>query len=94
MSVLLIVAPLPALAIASPNSRGLLIWRFSISQMLTASLKDRPLVEDRFSMGLVLDVVSQVRNVVLMNVYLDLGNSGGSGFWNGGYISQGREMGS
>ncbi len=32
----------------------------------------------------VLDLVSQVRNVVLMNVYLDLGNSGGSGFWNGG----------
>ncbi len=30
-----------------------------------------------------LDLVSQVRNVVLMNVYLDLGNSGGSGFWNG-----------
>jgi hypothetical protein len=30
----------------------------------------------------VLDLVSQVRNVVLMNVYLDLGNPGGSGFWN------------
>ncbi len=42
----------------------------------------------------VLDLVSQVRNVVLMNVYFDLGNSGGSGFWNGGYMSQGREMGS
>ncbi len=28
----------------------------------------------------VLDLVSQVRDVVLMNVYLDLGNSGGSGF--------------
>ncbi len=28
-----------------------------------------------------------------MNVYLDLGNSGGSGFWNGGYMNQGREMG-
>ncbi len=45
-------------------------------------------------MVVVLDLVSQVRNVVLMNVYLDLGNSGGSGFWNGGYMSQGREMGS
>jgi hypothetical protein len=33
---------------------------------------------------IVLDLVSQVRDVVLMNVYLDLGNSGGSGFWNGG----------
>ncbi len=34
-----------------------------------------------------------VRDVVLMNVYLDLRNSGGSGFWNGGYINKGREMG-
>jgi hypothetical protein len=42
----------------------------------------------------VLDLVSQVRDVILMNVYLDLGNSGGSGFWNGGYMTQGREMGS
>ncbi len=42
----------------------------------------------------VLDLVSQVRNVVLMNVYLGLGNSGGLGFWNEGYMSQGREMGS
>ncbi len=41
-----------------------------------------------------LDLVSQVRNVVLMNVYLGLGNSGGSGFWSGGCMSQGREMGS
>ncbi len=41
----------------------------------------------------VLDLVSQVRDVVLMNVYLDLRNSGGSGFWNEGYISKGREMG-
>ncbi len=40
-----------------------------------------------------LDLVSQVLDVVLMNVYLDLGNSGGSGFWNGGYMNQGREMG-
>jgi hypothetical protein len=42
----------------------------------------------------VLDLVSQVRDVVLINVYLDLGISGGSGFWNGGYMSQVREMGS
>ncbi len=34
-----------------------------------------------------------VRNVVLMNVYLDLKNPGGSGFWVGGYFSQGREIG-
>ncbi len=43
---------------------------------------------------IVLDLVSQVRNVILMNVYLGLGNSAGSGFWNEGYMSQGREMGS
>jgi hypothetical protein len=41
----------------------------------------------------VLDLVSQIRNVVLMNVYLDLGNPGGLGFWNGGYMNKGREMG-
>ncbi len=43
-------------------------------------------------MIIVLDLVSQIRIVVLMNVYLGLGNSGGSGFWNEGYMSQGREM--
>ncbi len=40
----------------------------------------------------VLDLVSQVRDVVLMNVYLDLGDPGGSGFWNEGYMGKGREM--
>ncbi len=39
-----------------------------------------------------LDLVSQVRDVVLMNVYLDLGDTGGSGFWNEGYMGKGREM--
>ncbi len=42
---------------------------------------------------IVLDLVSQVRYVVQMNVYLDLRNSGGSGFWNEGHINKGREMG-
>jgi hypothetical protein len=28
-----------------------------------------------------------------MNVYLDLGNPEGSGFWNEGYMSKGRERG-
>jgi hypothetical protein len=28
-----------------------------------------------------------------MNVYLDLGDPGGSGFWNEGYMGEGREMG-
>jgi hypothetical protein len=27
-----------------------------------------------------------------MNVYLDLGNSGGLGFWNERYMGKGREM--
>ncbi len=40
-----------------------------------------------------LDLVSQVRDFVLMNVYLDLGDPGGSGFWNEGYMGKGREMG-
>ncbi len=34
-----------------------------------------------------------VRNVVLMNVYLDLENPGGLGFRVGGYMSKGREIG-
>jgi hypothetical protein len=40
----------------------------------------------------VLDLVNQVRDVVLMSVYLDLGNPGGSGFWDEGYMSKGREI--
>ncbi len=28
-----------------------------------------------------------------MNVYLDLGNSGRSGFWNEGYMNKGKEVG-
>jgi hypothetical protein len=42
---------------------------------------------------IVLELVSQIHDVVLMNVYLDLVSPGGSGFWNEGYVSQGREMG-
>ncbi len=41
----------------------------------------------------VLDLVSQIRDVVLMNVYLDLGNPRGSGFRNEEYMNKGREMG-
>ncbi len=40
-----------------------------------------------------LHLVSQVRDVILMKVYLDLRNSGGSGFRNEGYMSKRREMG-
>jgi hypothetical protein len=42
---------------------------------------------------IVLDLVSQIRDVVLMNVYLDLENPGESGFRNRGYMNKGREMG-
>jgi hypothetical protein len=41
---------------------------------------------------IVLDCVSQVRDAILMNVYLDVRNPGGSGFWNEGYMGKGREM--
>ncbi len=40
-----------------------------------------------------LDRASWVPIAVLMNVYLDLENPGGSGFRVGGYMSQVREMG-
>ncbi len=43
--------------------------------------------------GSVRELVGRVRNVILMNVYLDLENSRGLGFWVGGYMSQVREMG-
>jgi hypothetical protein len=44
--------------------------------------------EFRFHIS-VLDLVTQVRDVVLMNVYLDLENSGGSRFWNEGIWARG-----
>jgi hypothetical protein len=37
--------------------------------------------------------VIQVRDVVIMNVYLDLGDPGGSEVWNEGYMGKGRETG-
>jgi hypothetical protein len=39
------------------------------------------------------ELMGWVRSFVLMNVYLGLENPGGLGFWVGGYMSQGREMG-
>ncbi len=36
--------------------------------------------------------MGQVRNAFLMSVYLDVRNPRGSGFWNEGYMSRGREM--
>ncbi len=45
--------------------------------------------------GSVSELVGWVRNVILINVYLDLENPGGSaGFRVGGYMSQVREWGS
>ncbi len=41
-----------------------------------------------------LDLVSQVCDAILMNVYLEVRNPGGLGFWSWGYMSKGREMGS
>jgi hypothetical protein len=40
----------------------------------------------------VLVLVGQVHDAFLMNVYLDVRNLRGSGFWNEGYMSRGREM--
>jgi hypothetical protein len=42
---------------------------------------------------IVLDLVSQVRDAILMNVYLEGRNPGESGNWNWGYMSKGRELG-
>jgi hypothetical protein len=39
-----------------------------------------------FRMIIVLDLVSQVGDIVLMNVYLDLENPRGAGFWDEGGI--------
>ncbi len=38
--------------------------------------------------------MGRVHNVVLMNVYLDLENPGGPGFWGGRVMSQVRDWGS
>jgi hypothetical protein len=38
--------------------------------------------------------MGQVRDAFLMNVYLDVENPRGWGFWNEEYMSKGREMGS
>jgi hypothetical protein len=40
--------------------------------------------------GSVLDHVSQIRDTVLMSVYLEVRNLGGSGFWNKGANEQGQ----
>ncbi len=40
------------------------------------------------------ELMGRVCNVVLINVYLDLGNPGGSGFWVRGNMSQVRKWGS
>ncbi len=62
----------------------------SYSKYVTISTL-RAIVQD---LVIVRELMGWVRNVVLMNVYLDLENPGGSGFWVGGYMSQEREWGS
>jgi hypothetical protein len=42
---------------------------------------------------IVLDLVTQIHDVVFVNVYLGLGNPGGSAFWNEGYMGEGRKTG-
>jgi hypothetical protein len=42
--------------------------------------------KNKFIIVLVLDLVSQVHDIVLMNVYLDLENPRGAGFWDEGVI--------
>ncbi len=42
--------------------------------------------------GAVLVHMGQVRDAFLMDVYLDVRNPRGLEFWNGGYMSKGREM--
>jgi hypothetical protein len=63
------------------------------AQYLLPAQTDRVWAGREGGTGGVLDLVSQLRDVVLMNVYLDLGDPGGSGFWNEGYMGKGREMG-
>jgi hypothetical protein len=41
----------------------------------------------------VLDLVTQIRDVVFVNVYLGLGNPRGSGLRNEGHMGEGRETG-
>ncbi len=41
----------------------------------------------------VLDLVSQVRDAILMNIYLEGRNPGGSGIWNWGVYEQGERIG-
>ncbi len=45
-----------------------------------------------FLFRIVLVLVGQVPDAFRMNVYLDVRNPRGSGFWDEGYMSKGREM--
>jgi hypothetical protein len=62
-------------------------------QIVATSDEGGPVLRLGLSSSLhVLDLVSQVHDAFLMNVYLDVGNPRGSGFWDEGYMSKGREM--
>ncbi len=64
----------------------------SIKNTLHSALPARRTVQEN-PLFTVRELMGRVRSVVLMSVYLDLGNPGGSGFWAGGYMSPVREMG-
>ncbi len=76
-----------------PRGEGLQDWtrRPKLPEGLRGDLKP--------TMGLlrgfipVLDLVTQIRDVVFVNVYLGPGYPRGSGFWNEGYMRGGRETG-
>jgi hypothetical protein len=69
--------------------------RTSLSKLFSASDSIQDFVNLHFCHEVtVLDLVSQVRDTVLMSVYLEVKNLGGSGFWNEGLMSKDREMGS
>ncbi len=70
------------------------ICLYSLRKTISCCLHSPPFIICNVSLfRSVRELMGWVRNVVLMNVYLDLGNPGGSGFWVGGYMSQVREWG-
>jgi hypothetical protein len=67
---------------------------YSHMMVLMFIRKFNSVVSYQMTVRFVRELMGWVRNVVLINVYLDLENPRGSGFWVGGYMSQVREWGS
>ncbi len=60
---------------------------------IKVSMTSQTILNFTFSKNVIVLVhMGQVRDAFLMDVYLDVRNPRGSGFWNGGYMSKGREM--